>query len=114
MFDAGTPKNVSANGWIADYPGPNNFYEPLLSCAEGARQYCNPDLDRLAASALAAQESDPGLADQRWREVFERISTEAPVVPLIHGDQHLLVSARVGNFQSQPLHGALFDQMWVR
>ena len=114
VYEPETHKNVAPNGWFPDYVGASTFYEYLFSCMTSPGQYCNEELDRLAASAKAAQDEDPGLADRMWRRVFTRLDEDAVAVPLSYGEQHWLVSQRVGNYRSSALLGPLFDQMWVR
>jgi YVTN family beta-propeller protein len=108
--------DVIFQGWAADFPAPSNFYQPLLSCGGSANPgaHCDPALDRLAASAIAVQETDPGLSDQRWRRVYRKVVDDALVIPFYRDKAQTLVSRRVGNLQSSPLHGTLYDQLWVR
>jgi peptide/nickel transport system substrate-binding protein len=113
--DPKTHKNLTANGWYPNYPASSAYYDLLVHCTKsGYGQYCNPATDRLAASALAAQEGDPGLAERRWRDVFAALDTDTGLIPLIHGRQSWLVSKRVGNYQTNPLFRDLFDQLWVQ
>jgi peptide/nickel transport system substrate-binding protein len=114
VFEPRVHKNVAANGWIADYPGASMYFRRLLSCSAWAKQYCNRSLDRLAGAALAAQDDDPGAADRRWRQVYATVESDAVAIPLVHGRQSMLVSRRVGNYQSSAFLGPLFSQMWVR
>ncbi len=113
-FDPGTHKNVTGIGWIADWPSPANYLQDLLACGNLPRMYCNPALDRLMASAFAQQERDPALADRLWRQASRVAVDDAAMIPLINGDQVVLVSERVGNYQSSDMLGPLFDQMWVK
>jgi ABC-type oligopeptide transport system substrate-binding subunit len=114
LFGPEVHKNVAGSGWIADYPGASTFYQPLVSCRAGQHQHCDRALDRLAGSALAAEDGDPGAADRQWREVYARVEAAAVVIPLINGRQSMLVSRRVGNYQSSAFLGPLFSQMWVK
>ena len=54
---------VASGGWIADFPLPASFYE-LIACPQFKGGYpinhCDPDLDRRAAAAAAAMQTDPG------------------------------------------------------
>jgi hypothetical protein len=42
------------------------------------------------------------------------VTDDAAVVATVNGKIENFVSTRVGNFQSNPQLGPLFDQMWVQ
>src|SRR5690606_22799722 len=81
-------------GWLADYPDPGNFYDPILSCAtavEGAYNsswFCDEELDALAADAAAEQEPSARLEAYALlqRETMERapwVSISSPITATI-------------------------------
>ncbi len=89
--------------WIADYPDPNNFYWPILSCASAApggwnwAWYCNKDLDRMAQEADAlVQPGQERERAERYRQIYRRIMQDAPWVPIFHEKRYTMHSARVG------------------
>lgn len=89
--------------WIDDYPDPNDFYWPILSCAGAVQggwnwaKYCNHDLDKQAAAADAMVQ--PNQKDQRmaaYRDIFVKIMEDAPWIPIFNEKQITMHSARVG------------------
>ena len=109
--------------WGADFAAPSNFWGPILSCGLyrpagqstlNLSSYCNQDIDRLAAQAVALEESDPAAARRLWTDVDRRLTDDAPMVFGVNLRQTALVSSQVGNYQSNPVVGPLLDQMWVR
>jgi peptide/nickel transport system substrate-binding protein len=77
-------------------------------------QYCRPSVDKLAAEALAAQTTDPTTSHRLWAQVDRTITDDAPMLVTQTGKMETFVSARLGNFHSNPELGPLFDQMWVQ
>jgi len=110
---------TSAPVWVADYPAASNLFDDVFSCTTAtlaAGWYCNPQVERMAAEAHAAELSDPGRAARLWTAVDRLITDDAPVVALGNPTQSLLVSPRAGagNYQSNPDVGPLLSQIWVR
>jgi YVTN family beta-propeller protein len=108
---------TAAPGWIADYPAAANFFDGVFSCTSavvGGSWYCNPQVERKAAEAHAAELTDPGKAGRLWAEVDRLITDDAPVVALGNSTVSRLISPRVGNYQSNALLGPLLSQLWVK
>ena len=114
---------ISVLYWLADYPAPSDFINPLLSCGsfkpanpanQNYSQFCDPAIDRQIAAALAAEATDPQAAAQRWARIDREIVDRAPWVPLFNGRIANFVSKRVGNFEFNPQWGMLIDQLWAR
>jgi peptide/nickel transport system substrate-binding protein len=104
------------DGWIADYPLPDAFYGPLLSCRSKVATtagFCNKGIDELAAAAQRAALTDPGEARRRWTEIDHAVTDEAPWVTLGPEVTFHYTSSKVGNYQSTPFN-PLYDQLWVR
>jgi peptide/nickel transport system substrate-binding protein len=85
------PAQVSLFEWRADYPSPANFYGALLACDaflpgtlenENGSRFCDPRLDELIATAVAAGGLDPAAAAQQWRAVDRFVVDQAPVIPV--------------------------------
>jgi ABC-type transport system substrate-binding protein len=70
--------------------------------------YCDESLDAKMAKAAALQASDPVRADDLWAEVDHELVDQAVAVPWGSPGDRVLVSERVGNYQSHPLWGTLF------
>jgi peptide/nickel transport system substrate-binding protein len=115
---------IGISGFGADLPTASNFFVPELSCRSlrhpnpngvlNLSWYCNPHADKLASQAQALQVTDPAAARRAWAQLYRLISNQAPVVPVSSGSPTFFVSARVGNYQEQPMGVPLLDQMWVR
>jgi peptide/nickel transport system substrate-binding protein len=104
---------VVIEGWIADYPYPTDFFDPLLVCAAGTEpgiQFCDPHLDGLVRAAEAASGT---AAIQAWHKVDQTATNQAPWAPLTNGAGTDVVSRRVGNYQRNPQYGEILDQLWV-
>jgi ABC-type transport system substrate-binding protein len=53
-------------------------------------------------------------ASERWQRVETSLADQAPIVPLVNGNDISLTAERVGNYQYHPLWGPLIEQLWVR
>jgi len=112
------PRNkvqVSAQGWVADYPSASNFIALFLRC--GARSnhsgFCAPDIDKRIDRALTLQATDAQRAGKLWAKLDKAIVDQAPWVPTVTPLFVGFVSQRVGNYQFHPQWGPLIDQLWV-
>jgi YVTN family beta-propeller protein len=124
VFDSRNRVQIGVLYWAADFPTPANFFDVNLSCNSfvpanpasngNPSQYCRPAVDKLAAEALAAQTTDPTYSCRLWAQVDRTITDDAPVVATVNGKIETFVSTRLGNFQSNPQLGPLFDQMWIQ
>jgi peptide/nickel transport system substrate-binding protein len=103
-------------GWAPDYPAASSFIKPLFSCGSGANfaHFCDLALDRKIGRALKLQQTDLAGANRLWTELDREITDRALWVPLYNKYEADLVSKRVGNYQYNPLWGALLSQLWVR
>jgi YVTN family beta-propeller protein len=124
VFDSRKHAQIAAYlYWATDFPSPSNSFAGL-SCqafvpADAAANsnlgaYCNPRVDLLANRALAAQTTDPTTSRRLWAQVDRMVTDDAALVPTANGKIENFVSTRLGNFQSNPQLGPLFDQMWVQ
>jgi YVTN family beta-propeller protein len=109
--------------WTADFPTASDYILPLLTChsfyidptnTNNGAGFCDPQVDKLASQAQAAQLTDPAAARGLWARVDRIITDQAPLVPVFDGSWTVFVSSRVGNYQLSPFYGPLLDQMWVR
>ena len=121
--DSRTGAQLMFHGWFPDYPSSSTYFTPSLTC-DGFRpgdginsanyaEYCSPSLDRLVASARAAQGTDPGEARRLWALVDRTVVDEAVQLPIANVRQVVFTSARLGNYQTTPGFGPLVSQMWV-
>jgi YVTN family beta-propeller protein len=111
-------------GWIADLPTASDFFLPVLTCRSlyenpastaNVAGFCDPQADRLASQAQAAQQTDPATARKLWAKLDRLVTDQAPWVPILNASFTVFVSARVGNYQESPSYGGpLLDQIWIR
>ncbi len=81
-------------GWVADYPGRNDFLGILLGSASSNNygHYSSPEFDAAIAAAGAA--TDEAAATAAYDEAETIIQRDVPVVPLSYGSGSAL--ARTG------------------
>jgi ABC-type transport system substrate-binding protein len=77
-------------------------------------EYCNPAIDAKIKQAAALQTSEPARADELWAGIDRELVDQAVTVPLSTPRSRVLVSTRVGNYQSHAAWGTLLDQLWVK
>ncbi len=121
--DSRTRAQIIVNGWIADYPAPSAFFEPLLTCdsyipRDGAGNnnyaaFCDERIDALIARARRLQD-DPAAARDLWTRIDAAIVDRAPLVPLVNPRTVYFLSERAKNFQYQAASGVVWEQLWVR
>jgi peptide/nickel transport system substrate-binding protein len=109
---------IGPEGWFADFPGPSQFFNPLLICgasrSDNPAGFCSRKVDRDIKQASALELTDPSESVARWSRIDRNVMQQAPWVPYANGGQIDFVSRRVGNYQYHLQWGPLFDQMWVR
>ena len=115
---------ASVASWIADYPSASDFFDLFFQCSafrpadpadtRSGDFFCQPDIDRQMNQADQLQVSDPQAAAKVWAEVDHEITHLAPWVPFVSLRWADFASARVGDYQYNPIWGILLDQLWVR
>ena len=98
-------------GWEAG--SPFNFFHYMASCSSpyNLSRFCDPELDTQMKRAAVARGEE---ASERWQRVETSLADQAPIVPLVNGNDISLTAERVGNYQYHPLWGPLIEQLWVR
>jgi YVTN family beta-propeller protein len=123
VADSRNHAQVGSGGWVADSLVGSNFFQPLFTCASfvpnslanlNLSEYCDPRLDAKVEHAAALEVSDPVRANELWTRVDRALVDQAVAVPQMSGRNPVLLSKRVGNYQSHLLLGTLFDQLWVK
>jgi YVTN family beta-propeller protein len=123
VYNSPNKVQVGVTGWLADFPAASDFFLPDLSChsfyddptsTNNQAGFCDPQVDKLASKAQAAQLTDPAYARRLWAQVDRIVTNQAPWAPVYDKSTTVFVSARVGNYQDSPFYGPLIDQMWVR
>jgi len=108
LVDEGTA-GFFRQGWIADYPDPENFLTVLfhsrnVGAAGNTSRYRNPAVDRLLDEADAMP---PGAARfARYREAEQRILDDAVWVSLYHYSSRTLIKPYVRGLERSPLSSA--------
>ena len=78
------PPEIFSMGWIADYPGANDFLGILLGsrASNNYGRWSSPTFDQAVADALAA--SDPSAARSAFDRAEGIVRDEAPTIPLTY------------------------------
>ncbi len=90
--------------WVADYPSPGNFLEPLLhsgSVGQNYGGYANSEYDRLVEQAEA--EGNPDQRAKFYQEAEQLAMTEAALIPLYHPVEYAIVRPHVNGFNLGPM-----------
>jgi ABC-type oligopeptide transport system substrate-binding subunit len=107
---------LSADGdWLADFPEPSAYLPQFFGCTGGDSNgyYCNPGLDREMRAATDDTATNPGRAVREWTAIDRHLTEAAAWVPTVNLRQVDLVSARLRNYQYNPVWGFLVDQSWL-
>jgi len=82
---AADPPAIWSLGWVADYPGRNDFLGVLLRSGQSNNygRWSNAEFDAAIAEAGAA--TDPAAANAAYDRAEAIVQREAPVVPLAYG-----------------------------
>jgi oligopeptide transport system substrate-binding protein len=88
------PPSMFSMGWVADYPGPNDFLGILLGsgASNNYGRWSSPEFDRAVADALAA--TDAASARSAYDRAEALVRDDAPTIPLTYDVQWSL--ARTG------------------
>jgi ABC-type transport system substrate-binding protein/DNA-binding SARP family transcriptional activator/DNA-binding beta-propeller fold protein YncE len=122
-LDSRNHAQVIDGGWSADYPSADTFIGKLAcsyfapgngpATSDGS-EFCDPAVDRQITRAAALQATDPQVAATRWAQLDRQLTDRAVFLPTVTPNEVDLLSHRAGNFQYNPVWGALIDQLWVR
>jgi YVTN family beta-propeller protein len=115
---------ASVGSWTADYPSASDFFDLFFQCSafrpadpadtRSGTFFCHPGIDRQMNQADQLQTSNPQAAAKIWASVDREITYLAPFVPFVSLRFPDFTSARVGDYQFNPIWGILLDQLWVR
>ncbi len=80
------PPPIWTLGWVADYPGPNDFLGVLLETGSSNNygRWSSSAFDRAIGDALATR--DPGEALAAYERALAIVRDEVPVIPIDYGD----------------------------
>ena len=115
---------ASVGTWIVDYPSASDFFDFFFQCSafrpadpgdtRSGSFFCHPGIDRRMDRADQLQMSNPQAAARLWVRVDREVTSLAPWVPFVSLNTADFTSARVGDYQYNPIWGILLDQLWVR
>jgi len=108
---------ISVDGdWLPDFPSPASYLPSFFGCGgNNSNGYdCNSQLDHLMEDATAEDATDPARAAHLWDRADHLITDDAYWVPTVNIREVDLVSARLRNYEYNPVWGFLADQAWVR
>jgi oligopeptide transport system substrate-binding protein len=95
--------DLAFGGWAADYPDPQNWFNPLFGCqgSSNAYNYCNSGFDQLVARADTAAD----LTDRvrLYNQAQSRLIGDVPVLPLFARGHVVLVKPWVQAADGEPL-----------
>jgi oligopeptide transport system substrate-binding protein len=80
------PPDIFTVGWIADYPGPNDFLGVLLRTGSSNNygRWSSAAFDSAVDDALGS--ADAATISAAWRTALEIVRDDVPAVPLVAGD----------------------------
>lgn len=80
------PPTMWSLGWVADYPGPNDFLGVLLGSASANNygHWTSPDFDAAIADALGSQ--DAATAQAAAERALAIVQDQVPTIPIAYGD----------------------------
>jgi peptide/nickel transport system substrate-binding protein len=118
--------NIQATGgwWTAGYPSASAFFDFWFRCTSfrlddpaGTRNgdfWCDPSIDRLMDTADAEMATNQAEANKTWALVDREVTDAAPWAPLATLNEVDCLSARISNYQYNPVFGVMLDQLSVR
>jgi peptide/nickel transport system substrate-binding protein len=108
----GSTVPTAASAFLGTYTCPT--YPDMLYSGMQPSELCDPDVDRLATTALSLEAAgNVSDANRIWQQIDRRVTNAAPQVSILNPTDVAFVSSRVGNFQHHLIWEFLLDQMWV-
>ncbi|MBI2858953.1 MAG: peptide ABC transporter substrate-binding protein [Chloroflexi bacterium] len=101
------------NGWIADYPDPQNFLDVLFHTGtyNNTGGYSNHQVDRLLDQAGVEQDQDARL--KLYQQAEQLIVDDAAVLPLFFARSYVLVKPWVKGYSVSPLGFAMLNKVSI-
>lgn len=121
--DSRNHAQVIDGGWSADYASADDFIGKLTCnyfvagngpATTDASEFCDPALDKQIAWAAALQATDPPAAAALWAQLDRQLTDLAIWLPTVTPNETDLLSHHTGNYQYNPVWGALIDQLWIQ
>jgi peptide/nickel transport system substrate-binding protein len=108
---------LSVDGdWLPEYPAPSAYLPQFFGCNGGTSNgyVCAPALDRQMSHASMLELAQPEAANELWTSIDRRLTDDAAWVPTVSEREVEVTSARLRNYQYNPVWGFLADQSWLR
>ncbi len=106
-------------GWIADTPDPDNFLATFFhsraavpGSATNISFYREPEMDRLLERAIAV--TDPRARRALYGQALALWARDLPLVPLVQGDQIVVLDRRVRGYVLSPTGNHFFGGVYWR
>jgi peptide/nickel transport system substrate-binding protein len=108
---------LSVDGdWEADYPDPSSYIPEFFACHGGdSNGYsCDRRIDAQMQRAELLELEQPAHAAALWTRVDHELTNDAAWVPTVDLRSVEFVSARLHDYEYNPVWGFLPDQVWLR
>jgi YVTN family beta-propeller protein len=102
--------------WIPAYPDPSSYVPAFFGChgANGNDYYCNRAIDHEMRHAELLELTNPPSADALWERVDRQLTNNAEWVTTVDTREVEITSARLHNYEYNPVWGFLADQAWIQ
>jgi len=102
------------SGWSADYPDPDNFFTPMLSCSAASTGsnttfWCNQEYDAIIKKAL--QTTNINQRKKYYAQAMTILTQEVPLIPIAHSKRYQARGNNVIGEILAPLGGINFYQV---
>ncbi|WP_329401374.1 ABC transporter substrate-binding protein [Streptomyces melanogenes] len=85
-------------GWVADFPDPDNFSQPLVGTGNSLHTgYSDKDVDSIIQRTQ--QYSDRGRTADDFKALQDKVAEDVPLIPLWQGKDYVVSSRSVGGLQ---------------
>jgi peptide/nickel transport system substrate-binding protein len=106
-------------GWIADYPNPENFLTLFYagnindnSTMVNTFKFKSPEFDELFKKAL--RETNDEARTALWVKCDQMIIDKAAVMPILTDDHLVMVNARIKGFEANPLESIFLRDVYIK
>lgn len=109
---------ITWSQWYMDFPDPNDFFEPIQSCASAVpgtfneSWYCDPKLDRFAQRLKSMPNGPKRLG--LYPKLDRMMMADAPVVPVMNPVYYSIHSFALRNFYFHNVWGFVFQDYTKR